>query len=177
MTQEIWKVVAGTQRRYEVSNLGRVRKYDGTVLSASVPRNSREYPAVMLRYAGTRKRVAVHRLVALNFLDLPPFEGGEVRHLDGNHLNPRWDNLAWGTAKQNAEDRERHGRTARGRRIGRSSFGPANGNYRVTPEMKAEACRLVASGYSQRMAAAEVGITQKSVWQALRSLASQGDQA
>ena len=34
--------------------------------------------------------------------------------------------------------------------------------------MKAEACRLVDSGYSQRMAGEAVGITQKSVWMALR---------
>ncbi len=168
---EEWKIAAGTSRRYEVSNLGRVRRNDGLLLSVSTPRNAREYPCVMLRYDGQRKRVAVHRLVALNFIGLPPFAGAEVRHLDGNHLNPRWDNLAWGTRKENSADRERHGRTPRGPRPNRrgKGMGERNGNYRVTPEMKAEACRLVASGYTQRQAGQAVGITQKSVWEALRA--------
>ena len=173
---EEWKIAAGTACRYEVSNLGRVRRIDGLMLSVSTPRNTREYPCVMLRYAGKRKRVAVHRMVALNFIGLPPFAGAEVRHLDGDHSNPRWDNLAWGTAKDNADDREQHGRTARGPRPNRcgKGTGERNANYRVTPQMKAEACRLVDQGYTQRMAAQAVGITQKSVWQALRARAQDG---
>ena len=169
---EIWKVAAGTDHQYEVSNLGRVRRHDGLLLKPSVPRNSREYPAVMLRHSGDRHRVTVHRLVALNFLGLPPFAGAQVRHLDGDHLNPRADNLAWGSGKDNADDRERHGRTARGAshgKTGRGSYGSANGNYRVTQEMKDRACALVRGGMPQRRAAEAVGITQNSVWQALRA--------
>ena len=172
---EQWKVAAATDRQYEVSNLGRVRRADGLMLTPSVPRSKREYPCVMLRHSGQRKRVAVHRLVAINFLSLPPFPGAEVRHLDGNHLNPLASNLAWGSRKDNAADRDRHGTTARGDRHGmkgKGSFGQANGNYRVTAEMKARACELVSQGHSQRSAADAVGITQKSVWQALRALAS-----
>ena len=37
-----------------------------------------------------------------------------LRHLDGNKTNPHADNLAWGTQKENAADRERHGKTSRG---------------------------------------------------------------
>lgn len=172
---ETFHPIPGYGSAYRVSDLGTVRRWDGLVLSPSKPRNRREYPCVSLRQDGERKRVAVHRLVALAWIGPPPFEDAEVRHLDGDHLNPAATNLAWGSRKDNADDRERHGRTARGLRPNRrgKATGAANGNYRVTPEMKAWACELVSQGYSQRMAALIVGITQKSVWAALRARAAQ----
>jgi hypothetical protein len=53
----------------------------------------------------------VHRLVLEAFVGACP-TGQQARHLDGNADNPRLDNLAWGTARENMEDRFRHGRTA-----------------------------------------------------------------
>lgn len=37
----------------------------------------------------------------------------QCRHLDDNRLNNNLSNLAWGTQKQNAEDRDRNGKTYR----------------------------------------------------------------
>ena len=63
---------------------------------------------------GVRKLVAAHRLVASAFLP-PPQEGQtEVRHLDGDRANNHFQNLAWGSSKENSEDMVRHGRSARG---------------------------------------------------------------
>lgn len=59
----------------------------------------------------------VHRLVALAFLPTPP-PGSQIRHLDGDKNNNHISNLRWGTARDNADDRERHGHTARGSRNG-----------------------------------------------------------
>ena len=53
-------------------------------------------------------------IVAAEYLPPRPSPKHEIRHLDGNKNNAHCDNLAWGTAKENAEDRERHGRTSRG---------------------------------------------------------------
>lgn len=39
---------------------------------------------------------------------LAPVENAETRHLDGDKVNNKPENLAWGTAKENALDRERH---------------------------------------------------------------------
>ena len=50
----------------------------------------------------------VHRLVLLTFVG-PPGEGQECRHLDGNPGNDCLANLAWGTSKENGQDRIRHG--------------------------------------------------------------------
>jgi hypothetical protein len=76
--------------------------------------NASGYPSVRLTIGGKRKRLPVHRLVALTYLGPRPSPRHEVRHLDGCKLNNRVENLAWGTAKENAEDRARHGRTSHG---------------------------------------------------------------
>ena len=58
----------------------------------------------------------MHRIVALAFAGPQPAARVEVRHLNGNRHDNRALNLAWGTAKENAMDREQHGRTSRGLR-------------------------------------------------------------
>lgn len=104
---------------YEVTRDGRVFSVDSNWRGhgrreMQQTLNACGYPSVRLLINGKRKRVAVHLLVAANHLPGQPSEAHQVRHLDGNKLNPHADNLAWGTAKENAEDRERHGRTSRG---------------------------------------------------------------
>lgn len=42
--------------------------------------------------------------------------GMQVAHEDGNPLNDAASNLSWKTSKENAADRDRHGRQARGSR-------------------------------------------------------------
>lgn len=75
------------------------------------------YLEVRVYRDGKRIRKDVHTLVSLAFNGLPAL-GQEVRHIDGDKQNNLPDNLLWGTRKQNADDRERHGRTARGSRNG-----------------------------------------------------------
>lgn len=63
--------------------------------------------------AQVRTTRMVHRMVLDTFVR--PKKVGEIcRHIDGNPLNNRLDNLRWGTHKENSEDRDRHGRTPRG---------------------------------------------------------------
>jgi hypothetical protein len=57
-----------------------------------------------------------HHLVLEAFVGPRP-RGLECRHLNGNAKANYVGNLVWGTAKENAEDRMRHGTTARGGRI------------------------------------------------------------
>jgi hypothetical protein len=106
---------------YEVSRDGHVfsvahnwRGYGRRELETSP--NVYGYPCVRLTVNGRRKRIAVHRLVAMHYLPPRPSPTHEIRHLDGDRNNSHADNLAWGTAKENADDRERHGRTSRGSR-------------------------------------------------------------
>lgn len=176
MTETVWHPIAGTGGRYSVSMCGRVRRSDGLELKQSKPRSRTEYPAVMLRHHGRRRRELVHRLVAQAFV--APFGGEQVRHLDGDHMNAHADNLAWGTAKQNAADRDAHGTTARGPRPARKgkATGSANGNYSVTPEMRKRVEEELRKGASQRQAAKAAGVSQRTVWRiaaALRALAKE----
>lgn len=77
------------------------------------------YPYVrMLDASGARRKVRVHRMMARIFIGPRPSLQHQVRHLDGCKQNNAASNLAWGTALENAADRERHGRTARGDRNG-----------------------------------------------------------
>lgn len=104
---------------YEVTRDGRVYSLEsnwrgyGRREMRQTP-NASGYPSVRITVDGKRKRIAVHVLVARNYLPPRPSASHEVRHLDGDKLNPRAENLAWGTQKDNANDRERHGRTSRG---------------------------------------------------------------
>jgi len=41
-----------------------------------------------------------------------------TRHLDGDKLNSKPDNLCWGTYAENEADKRRHGRTALGEKQG-----------------------------------------------------------
>lgn len=51
----------------------------------------------------------VHIIVCQVFLGQKPTKKHQVRHLDGNPTNNCISNLCWGTAKENADDKKRHG--------------------------------------------------------------------
>jgi len=76
--------------------------------------NGRGYFMVRLTVNGKRKAFLVHQLVAKKFLGKRPKNHPHIRHLDGNSYNNDYKNLAYGTAKDNALDRDKHGRTSRG---------------------------------------------------------------
>lgn len=56
----------------------------------------------------SKKKIPVHRLVLMAWTGLPS-DGDVSRHLDGNPLNNRIENLAWGTPSQNVHDSILHG--------------------------------------------------------------------
>jgi hypothetical protein len=106
---------------YEVTRDGRVFSVDhnwrgqGRRELTQEP-NAHGYPSVRLTINGKRTRLAVHRLVAWHYLPHRPDPLHEIRHLNGDKTDNRAENLAWGTRKENAEDRRQHGRTSRGQR-------------------------------------------------------------
>jgi len=66
------------------------------------------YPCVVLSKAGKTKTFRTYILVARAFIGDPP-EGQEVRHLNGDKLDSRLENLAYGTRSENMQDAKRHG--------------------------------------------------------------------
>lgn len=71
--------------------------------------NKKGYLMIDLRdgYGGKRKTY-VHILVAEAFHGARPSRKTCVRHLDGNPLNNRPSNLAWGTYQENENDKRIH---------------------------------------------------------------------
>lgn len=80
----------------------------GRVLKGSVA--STGYRMYYLGTASGSKRKSGHRLVCEAFHGPAPEGKPLVRHLDGDPLNNRPENLRWGTHSENERDKNRHGR-------------------------------------------------------------------
>lgn len=102
---ETWLPIPGWERMYSISNFGNVRN-DRTGYILATPPIRRGYPTVTLAGEGRRVNQSVHRLVADAFVD---GDGEVIRHLDGNKMNARADNLAYGSQSENIKDAVRHG--------------------------------------------------------------------
>lgn len=163
--------MSGHTPGYEITPDGRVystrynwRGYGRRELAQEL--NDHGYPSVRLTIDGKRKRYTVHSLVARHHLPARPSAAHEVRHLDGNKTNPHASNLAWGTRKENADDRERHGRTSRGARhshsirLGRSDA--------LTDAERQAILRLRYKGETQRAIADRLGRSLSAVRSAIR---------
>jgi hypothetical protein len=110
--RERWKPVNGHNRRYEISNFGRVRSWVAKgvdlPLIMTTQHDQRGRPQVNLSIAGRPKTIRVALLVARHFLP-PPGPGLEVCHNDGDQWNCRADNLRYDTHSANILDAVRHG--------------------------------------------------------------------
>ena len=105
------------------------------------------YLRVHLKIGGRMKRVLVHRLVCNAFHGGKPTEAHQVRHLNGVKSDNRPDNLCWGTAAENAADRETHG-NGRGAENGKRSAAKLIGNRpsnRLLTDEQAEEVRILRS--------------------------------
>lgn len=120
---EIWKDIPGYEGKYQASNLGRIRSLDRRVNIAHGatrlmrgrvlrPAGNKHDPHLFVVLGHKAHGSPVHQLVARTFLG-PPKKGQEVRHLDGDPLNNRADNLAYGTRTENILDVYRIGRAWR----------------------------------------------------------------
>jgi uncharacterized protein YerC len=114
---ETWKDIEGYEGLYQVSNLGRIKSFDKTIMvkiknqnivtkkgKILKPNNNNNsgYNKVTLSKEGTNKPFTIHRLVAKAFIDNPenkPF----VNHKDGNKLNNCVSNLEWVSLKENTQ--------------------------------------------------------------------------
>lgn len=75
--------------------------------------NSPGYLIVRPCVDGRNVTRTVHSLVLLAFEGPRPADKPHIRHLDGNPANNTVGNLKYGTALENAQDRDRHGTTHR----------------------------------------------------------------
>lgn len=110
--EEIWKDIKGYEQLYQVSNLGRVKSLEKIDKSGKIRKGKllkpaksgrgkyKVYKVVLYNGKGEKTTYAVHRLVALTFLDNPnnlPC----INHKDENPANNQLSNLEWCTVKYN----------------------------------------------------------------------------
>ncbi len=106
---ERWNRIVGWPNHI-VSSEGRVSsKQDGGTRCYLQTLTASGYCGVGLYWRGKRAWPLVHRLVLRAFRGKCP-PGMVCRHLNGNPADNRLRNLAWGTPKQNGEDRAEHAR-------------------------------------------------------------------
>lgn len=120
--------------------------------------NSGGYLRVRMGSGELRKSAMVHKLVAEAFIGPKPSPVHQVRHLNGNKTDNRASNLAWGTAAENAADRDGHGTTARGL---------SHGNSKLTPKSVRYTRQRFSEGASVYSLARELGVSQKTLANAI----------
>ena len=118
---EIWKPVVGYEGLYEVSDQGRVRSVDRTIVrSDGVPRafkgkdltptfHEQGYPLYLL-WKNNKGRRFKSSVLVLEAFKGPRPEGYVARHYpDRNPLKNHISNLSWSTASVNSLDMREHG--------------------------------------------------------------------
>lgn len=121
--QEIWKFIPEYNGLYSASSLGRIRSEERMVSygdhrgfrvdpqrikKQSFNQNKKYYRVTVTDHNSKPYPIAVHRLIAWAFLGKQE-KGIEVRHINGDGLDNRIENLCYGTKSQNMIDSINHG--------------------------------------------------------------------
>ena|SRR6056297_2256714 len=96
---EVWKRIPFAEKRYEVSNYGRVKSYcynkeEGKILSPGITKG---FYTVTFKTNGKKKTFLVHKLVAMAFVPKDNENQTIAIHLDWNKRNNYFKNLKWVT--------------------------------------------------------------------------------
>ena len=138
-------IYEGQETDYSVSTEGEVRK-DTTnyILSQS---SQQDYKFVGLIINGKQKRMRVHRMVALTFIDNPdnkPY----VNHINGNRSDNNVENLEWVTPSENTQHAVNTGLFKSGRTRAVIQYN-LNGEQMATFESATEAARQTGGSQSK----------------------------
>lgn len=91
---EIWKDIEGYEGLYQVSNLGNVKNNKNKIMKLAKEKNG--YLRINLSKNGFKKRMSIHKLVAMTFIPNPN-NYPQINHKDENKQNNCVDNLEWCT--------------------------------------------------------------------------------
>lgn len=158
---ERWLPVVGYEGLYEISDLGRVKSLDRKSKSGAkvtgrflkLTTNQSGYSVVSLHGHVGRTQGKVHRLVLEAFVGLSDSRAEACHFPDPSKTNNRLDNLRWGSAKENAGDRDKHGRTNKPR-------GENNPVAKLSDTRVIEIFKARKNGKTQKEIADEFGVSQ-----------------
>jgi hypothetical protein len=143
--------------RYEVSDLGRVRRASNGRIRKPVPIQN-GYLTVVISEDQKMKTHYVHRMVARTFIgELKP--GVQVRHGVGGKTDNRLSNLCLGTPTQNSNDRREHGTY---------THGPSHHTSKLTAAQVVEIRARSTENYSAL--AAEFGVSKSAIYRVVHNL-------
>lgn len=163
MPPETWVTVPGSNGRYEVSDLGRVRSVGyGTgrrlrpspLLMTPQPSKRGGYLTIRLHYRDSRRTVRVNRLILAAFTGQDPPDL-DAAHLNGVRTDNRLCNLKWATRRENEEDKMSHGT----KRCGEAS----NLSKLTTVDVQDIRAAYSRGGTTQAALAARYGVARRTV--------------
>ncbi len=99
ISDEVWKEIPFADKKYEVSNYGRVKSYcynkdEGRILRPGITKG---FHTVTFKTNGKKKTFLVHKLVAILFVPKESEDQTIAIHLDWNKRNNYFKNLQWVT--------------------------------------------------------------------------------
>jgi len=153
--------IPGIDPRYQASADGCIISYMGKKprqLAGGISKSGLYRTVSILKGSGRRVNNDVHRLVCKAFHGLPPQEGMQASHLDGNSHNNKPENLAWETPAENSARKLVHGTHDRG------TF---NSRAHLTPENLKEIRLLREQGWTQKAIADKLGVGRTTITRAL----------
>jgi hypothetical protein len=120
--EEVWRPIPGYEDLYIISSQGIVKSqprlvYYGDhrsyrfepqkIKKQTLTGNKKYVRATLTNKYGITKHVAIHRLLAWAFIG-PQDQGIEVRHINGDGLDNRVENIIYGTKSDNMRDAITH---------------------------------------------------------------------
>ena len=113
---EIFKDIIGYEDRYKISNYGNVISKELIKFNKKTPYTKKEhilkpyisnngYKIVNLVKNKKVKKILVHRLVAIHFIENSNAEFNVINHIDNNRLNNHFSNLEWCNLSLNQQHR------------------------------------------------------------------------
>lgn len=105
---EEWRDICGFEGVYQISNMGRVKRiidaFGRPLIRILHPYLSPAgYYLVDLRASGKKKKISVHRLVAIAFIENPDNKPN-IDHINAIKDDNRAENLRWCTQKENCNN-------------------------------------------------------------------------
>lgn len=105
-TTEIWKEIPGYERKYQASNLGRIRSISGKAphtYTLNTYHKSPYYKVTLFDMNGVSASCRVHQLIYVTFKGPVP-EGQVIDHINGNKVDNNIDNLRAVTMVENCNN-------------------------------------------------------------------------